>query len=129
MMMLRWRWRTQRTEIWSIEPPGKKDGPLFRSGRARGSQGKPCVTLDSPPVAGEPPRMRRRAILTFACASLMLGCAHHPGASPQDAVAPTEGWSLTVVNHHWLDVSVTLIADGLRSRLGTGGATRTANHT
>jgi len=21
MMMLRWRWRTQRTEIWSIWPP------------------------------------------------------------------------------------------------------------
>ena len=86
------------------------------------------MTLDSPPVAGEPPRMRRRAILTFACASLMLGCAHHPGASPQDAVAPTEGWSLTVVNHHWLDVSVTLIADGLRSRLGTVGATRTETY-
>ncbi|HTI06094.1 MAG TPA: hypothetical protein VL549_12300 [Gemmatimonadales bacterium] len=39
-----------------------------------------------------------------------------------------DGWSLTVVNHHWLDVSIVLISDGQRSRVGTVSATRTETY-
>lgn len=72
--------------------------------------------------------MKRWSFLAGAGVGLLVACAHGHRASSQDAVAPADGWSLTVVNHHWLDVSVVLIADGQRSRVGTVGATRSESY-
>jgi len=66
--------------------------------------------------------MRLSAVL-LASAALLGGCAPRRGAPAAAAVPSTEDWSLTVVNHHWLDVSVTVLHDGGRSRLGTVSAT------
>jgi len=72
--------------------------------------------------------MRRVALLTIAAATLPLGCAHRQPVSSHDTIVSVDGWSLTVVNHHWLDVSIVLISDGQRSRVGTVSATRTETY-
>ena len=51
------------------------------------------------------------------------GCSHqHPDSAP---TTPDEGWTLTVVNHHWLDVSIYVMSDGQRSHVALVSATRT----
>jgi hypothetical protein len=56
----------------------------------------------------------------------LTGCSRHHAEN----AAPTanEGWTLTIINHHWLDVSVYVMSDGRRSHLGTVSATQTANY-
>ena len=65
--------------------------------------------------------------LGLACTLLLLtasGC--FLGSKPPDAIADAN-WSgdvpLQVVNHHWLDVTVYVIHDGQRTRLGVASGT------
>ena len=51
----------------------------------------------------------------------MLGCSPRHKAP---TVAP-EQFAVVVVNHHWLDVTVYLVHDGQRTRIGTVTATST----
>jgi hypothetical protein len=60
-------------------------------------------------------------------AALLTGCAHRHGASAQ--AGPEDDWTLTVNNHHWLDVSVFVLYDGGRNRLGTVAATHQETYT
>jgi hypothetical protein len=60
-------------------------------------------------------------------AALLTGCVHRSRSSV-DAV-PEADWTLTVNNHHWLDVSVFVLHDGGRTRLGTVAATRNETYT
>ncbi len=53
--------------------------------------------------------------------ALLTACGPHhkaPGVAP-------EQFTIVVVNHHWLDVTVYLVHDGQRTRLGTVTATTT----
>lgn len=54
------------------------------------------------------------------------GCSHHHAES--GATTPEQGWTLTIVNHHWLDVSVYVMSDGGRSHVGLVPATNTQNY-
>jgi hypothetical protein len=54
--------------------------------------------------------------LTLAC-----GSPHRPPAAP----APQDSFAIVVINHHWLDVTVYLVHDGQRTRVGTVTATTT----
>jgi len=59
------------------------------------------------------------AVLTTAT----LACGSHRHA-PAPAV-PQEGFAIVVINHHWLDVTVYVVHDGQRTRVGTVTATTT----
>ncbi len=59
------------------------------------------------------------AVLTAA--TLACGSHHH---APAPAV-PQEGFAIVVINHHWLDVTVYVVHDGQRTRVGTVTATTT----
>jgi hypothetical protein len=61
-------------------------------------------------------------LLTSAAA----GCARWRGAS-SDAIPETE-WMLTVTNRHWLDVSIQVISDGQRARVGAVPAAGAATY-
>jgi len=54
--------------------------------------------------------------LTLAC-----GSPHRPPAAP----APQDSFAIVVINHHWLDVTVYVVHDGQRTRVGTVTATTT----
>lgn len=67
--------------------------------------------------------MARR--LLWICTTLLAvaGCARqHPDAA---GATPEQGWTLTVINHHWLDVSVYVMSDGGRSHVALIPATNT----
>jgi hypothetical protein len=62
-------------------------------------------------------------------AAATAGCSRHRSPTSDTLPATTdEGWSLTVVNRHWLDVSVYVMSDGQRARVGTVSATRTETY-
>jgi hypothetical protein len=67
--------------------------------------------------------MARR--LLWICATLagLAACSRQPAADTQPN--PDEGWTLTVINHHWLDVSVYVMSDGGRSHVALVPATQT----
>src|SRR5580765_4444088 len=67
--------------------------------------------------------MARR--LLWLCASLaaLAACSHRHAADAE--AKPDEGWTLTVINHHWLDVSVYVMTDGGRSHVAMVPATFT----
>ena len=68
-----------------------------------------------------------RYLLWIGTALLALaGCSHHHAES--DETTPVEGWTLTVNNRHWLDVSVYVLVDGQRSHVATIAATRTESY-
>src|SRR5437867_11922871 len=71
--------------------------------------------------------MRQFHAIGILGAVLLAACAARGGASLPGA-APSEGWSLTVVNHHWLDVSIVVMSDDQRSHLGTVSATQTQTY-
>ena len=52
---------------------------------------------------------------------IACGSRHHAPA----AALPQEGFSIVVINHHWLDVTVYVVHDGQRTRVGTVTATTT----
>lgn len=64
-----------------------------------------------------------KCVLAIGAVALVLGSCHRRSA--ETAPAPAEGWTLTIVNHHWLDVSVYVTSDGQRSHVGLVAATRT----
>jgi len=57
--------------------------------------------------------------------AMSLACTTHGGGTPADEPTPEQGWRLTVINHHWLDVSVVVLSDAQRFRVGTISATQT----
>jgi hypothetical protein len=61
--------------------------------------------------------VRQLALLLLLLVPGAGSCARGPRA-PAEAIPQAE-WSLTVKNHHWLDVSIQVIYDGQRSRVGT----------
>jgi len=64
----------------------------------------------------------RRAVLTGVYLALAaLACARHRPVA--DAVPPE--WSLTLENHHWLDIEVHLVHGGQRTRVGVVTAATT----
>ncbi len=71
--------------------------------------------------------MRQFHAIGILGAVLLAACVARGGASLPGA-APSEGWSLTVVNHHWLDVSIVVMSDDQRSHLGTVSATQTQTY-
>jgi hypothetical protein len=64
--------------------------------------------------------------LGMACTLLLTASGCFFGSKPPDPVTDAN-WSgdvpLQVVNHHWLDVTVYVIHDGQRTRLGVAGGT------
>lgn len=65
--------------------------------------------------------------LWIGVATAVLGsCAH--GRSAETAPEPEQGWTLTIVNRHWLDVSVYVTSEGQRSHVGLVAATLTQSY-
>ena len=57
-----------------------------------------------------------RAALTLACLALAtVGCWRH--RTKAYGAVPSE-WSLTIENHHWLDVEVSVLHGGQSTRIG-----------
>ena len=52
----------------------------------------------------------------------LAACRHRRAASGE--VAEETEWSLTVKNHHWLDVTIYVMYDSQRQRVGTVTATQ-----
>jgi len=66
--------------------------------------------------------MRLPSTSRLACALLVLAACARPRIAP--ATIPTE-WSLTVENHHWLDMEVYVAHGGQRTRVGVASAAST----
>lgn len=75
------------------------------------------------------PRPLRRFSLGVIVAPLLwsgLACAgHRPSAGPRPPAPEPVEVILTVTNHHWLDVTIYVLHDGQRSRVGTVTAVST----
>jgi hypothetical protein len=57
-----------------------------------------------------------RAVLALACLALATaGCGRHRARAYR--AVPAE-WSLTIENHHWLDVEVSVLHGGQSTRVG-----------
>ena len=67
--------------------------------------------------------MARRLLWVCATVAALAACSHRPAGGA--ATNPDEGWTLTVINHHWLDVSVYVMTDGSRSHVALVPATFT----
>ena len=67
--------------------------------------------------------MARRLLWISATLAALAACSHQHAAEPEPT--PDQGWTLTVINHHWLDVSVYVTSDGGRSHVALVPATRT----
>lgn len=67
--------------------------------------------------------MARRLLWICATLASLAACSrrHAAGAAPN----PDEGWTLTIINHHWLDVSIYVNTDGGRSHVALIPATQT----
>ena len=68
-----------------------------------------------------PRRAVKHVLAVLTAATLACGSHRH---APAPAV-PQEGFAIVVINHHWLDVTVYVIHDGQRTRVGTVTATTT----
>jgi hypothetical protein len=64
-------------------------------------------------------------VLLLLLTTAALAACSHRHRIPEDSVAETE-WSLTVTNHHWLDVAIYVMYDGQRQHVGTVTATQNA---
>jgi len=62
--------------------------------------------------------------LLWICVAIaaLTACARRPAAEQPN---PDEGWTLTIINHHWLDVSVYVNTDGGRTHVALVPATFT----
>jgi hypothetical protein len=69
-------------------------------------------------------KLRRLRTAVILSATVVSACGGLSGKKSSDSDAPT-GRSgaipLQVVNHHWLDVTIYVIHDGQRTRLGVAG--------
>jgi len=70
--------------------------------------------------------MARRLLWMCATVAALTGCSHHRTEGAE--TTPDQGWTLTIINHHWLDVSVYVMSDGGRSHVGLVPATNTQNY-
>jgi len=69
-------------------------------------------------------KLRRLRTAVILSATVVSACGGLSGKKSSDPDAPTgrEGdIPLQVVNHHWLDVTIYVIHDGQRTRLGVAG--------
>ena len=64
--------------------------------------------------------MRQVALILLLLVPVTASCARRHRA-PAEA-SPQAKWSLTVKNHHWLDVTIHVIYDGQRARVATVSA-------
>lgn len=71
-------------------------------------------------------RWDRGGVAFLLLISAVAGCVRGRGAE-SEALPETE-WSLTVTNHHWLDVSIQVITDGQRARVGAVPAASAATY-
>ncbi len=63
-----------------------------------------------------------RPIIVLSVVTLTFGCFFGKKAPEPTAAAPWSGEvPLQVINHHWLDVTIYVIHDGQRTRLGVAG--------
>lgn len=69
--------------------------------------------------------MVRRLLSIGAAAALLSACSHRHSSGAEAPPEVEQGWTLTIVNHHWLDVSVYVMSDGDRSHVAMVTATRT----
>jgi hypothetical protein len=70
-----------------------------------------------------------RLLWLLLIGAALAGCSRHRLPAPPTAeVTPPQGWSLTVINRHWLDVSIYVMSDGQRAHVGTVSATRTETY-
>ena len=67
--------------------------------------------------------MARGLLCICATLAALAACSHRPAADAEPN--PNEGWTLTVINHHWLDVSIYVMSDGGRSHVALVPATLT----
>jgi hypothetical protein len=71
-----------------------------------------------------PPKLRNLRTASILIAAVLSACGCFFGKPPAKAAAASE-WSgeilLQIVNHHWLDVTIFVIHDGQRTRLGVAG--------
>jgi hypothetical protein len=71
-----------------------------------------------------PPKLRSLRTAGILTAAVLSACGCFFGRPPAKAAAASE-WSgevlLQIVNHHWLDVTIFVIHDGQRTRLGVAG--------
>jgi hypothetical protein len=71
--------------------------------------------------------------LLVIMAAALANCTRHrsasdPAPAPADA-APETDWTLVVINHHWLDVSIYVTYENQRAHVGTVSATHTETYT
>src|SRR5882762_4234358 len=71
-----------------------------------------------------PPTPSVPALLALVLGTLLASCTPRPGASSA-TVEAADSWRLTVVNHHWLDMSIVVLFGEQRSHVGTVSATQT----
>jgi hypothetical protein len=72
------------------------------------------------------PAMRHRGLLALLLAgAVAAGCSRRQAAAAPD---PDAGWSLTINNRHWLDVSIYVMSEGQRTHVGNVSATRTETY-
>lgn len=66
------------------------------------------------------------AILVAAALAISAGCHRRP---PGEAPDPDADIELQIVNHHWLDVTIYVAHDGVRTRIGMVTATSSQSFT
>lgn len=71
--------------------------------------------------------MKGRPLVLLVFAAVVFGCGHRRSSAVEPV--PESDWTLTVNNHHWLDVSVVVLYDGGRARVGTVAATHKETYT
>jgi hypothetical protein len=71
--------------------------------------------------------MVRRLLWIGAAAAVLGACSHRHSDEGEAAPAVDQGWTLTIINHHWLDVSIYVTTDGQRSHVGFVTATQTVS--
>ena len=67
--------------------------------------------------------MARRLLWICTALTALAACSHRRAADAQTNL--DQGWTLTIINHHWLDVSVYVMSDGGRSHVALVPATFT----
>lgn len=71
-------------------------------------------------------RRDRGGVAFLLLISAVAGCVRGRGTEP--LAQPETEWSLTVTNHHWLDVGIQVITDGQRARVGAVSAAGSATY-
>jgi hypothetical protein len=73
--------------------------------------------------------MASRYVLICTALAVLAGCSHRgapaeeAAPAPAPAPDPNQGWTLTINNRHWLDVSIYISSEGQRSHVAVIPAT------